>query len=200
MRPQALLSSRALLAVLAATLGGVALAPASAQSPDGTAAFEACGRIADDAARHACLDEALRAAGMLEEEAPAAAPAPADSRGAPVAEAPSAAEADQPRLAPTPAAPARTAAAPPPPPSRRDREEREPDRQPYLTSIVTARLIGNHTLEIATPDAGRWVSTERQTFRRAPDGGDPMEILPAALGGYRCRLERSTIFPCRRVE
>jgi hypothetical protein len=186
--------------LLGAVLASAGLAPgARAQEQGGTAAFEACGRIAEDAARHACLDEALRAAGMLDEAAPGAEP-PAERAAPPVAETPRAPAAEGPSLAPPPAPPVRTAAAPPPPPPGLTREEREPEREPYLTSIVTARLIGNHTLEIATPDAGRWVSTERQTFRRTPDRGDALEIVPAALGGYRCRLERSTLFACRRVE
>jgi len=201
---------RPLMLVRVGLVGGCVLAAgglvsgAWGQDQGGLDAFAACGRIAEDAARHACLDAALRASGMLEGQAPAA-PASEAVPTAPPAATPSALQPGSASLppAPAPAIQAR-AAPPPPPPSRRQREEREPDREPdrepYLTSIVTARLIGNHTLEIATPDAGRWVSTERETFRRAPDEGDAMEILPAALGGYRCRLERSTIFPCRRVD
>ena len=73
-------------------------------------------------------------------------------------------------------------------------------REALQTTIASARLIGGHTLEIATADAGLWASTSRQDFRKAPRTGAAMEIIPGALGGYRCRLERTTLFPCRRLD
>lgn len=180
-----------------------ASAPLAAQEAGGEsdlAAFEACARIADAGERHVCLDEALRAAGMLDAEAPAQA---VDGR-APASQSPPAAPAGLRRadLASPPAEPVGTDVAPPPPPppARRERASSEPHREPYHTSIVAARLIGSHTLQVTTNDAGSWVSTERQSFRRTPEPGDSFEIVPAALGGYRCRLERTTIYPCRRVE
>ena len=215
--------------VMLAALAGIGATSAPTAAQDGAARhdlarFEACAAILDDEARHRCLDDALRATGMID-------PAEAEarrranfgrSRDAVAEEAqrdatrapgtPPAGQAE-PALAARPSAPSGgadsatppVAAAPAPPssppaPAQASARPATGDSASLQTRIAASRLIGRHTIQIATTDAGVWESTERRTFRRTPAAGDALEIIPAALGGYRCRLERTTIFPCHRLD
>lgn len=183
-----------LLPVLAAAAVASEAAAQDADTRRDLSAFEACARIADDEDRHRCLDEALRTTGMIDEQTAeertrvnygrSEATVERERRQDNAREQELASDHTDQR-GPAPARPA--------PASDRARE-------PLQTSIAAARIIGNHTLQVTTEDAGTWISTERQRFRRRPANGDAFEIIPAALGSYRCRLERSTIFACRRLD
>ena len=197
-------------------LAAAAVSPeAAAQDADARklSAFEACARIADDEDRHRCLDEALRTTGMVDEQAAEeraranygrseAAIERARRQDDAREQALASDEAVRRDPATASAAPARPAPATPTaqPAAQPAAAPGDRARDSLQTSIAAARLIGNHTIQVTTEDAGTWISTERQRFRRRPADGDAFEIIPAALGGYRCRLERSTIFACRRLD
>lgn len=178
--------------MLAAALPGVAVAQQPSEGEQ-LAAFKACAAVADEAERHRCLDEALRNTDVLEQRAQA------DPQVPETPEAPGIAPASPPQQAQDRADFGRSQAA-----IDRERAQANPspekERQPLQTTVSAARLLGNQTLLVATADAGNWTSTERQRFRRTPEPGDSFEIVPGALGGFRCRLERTTLYACRRMD
>jgi len=190
---------------------GLAALPSStparlaAQEPERNelAIFQACAAITDDRERHRCLDEALRMTGMINAEQVEAnrrenfgrnaAAQTQESRAATASSAKSPA-------APSPAPEDHPEATPAKQARPKHSASSDPRRQPLQTTIASARLIGAHTLEISTADAGVWASIERENFRKPPRNRAEMEIIPGALGGFRCRLERTTLFACRRLD
>ncbi|BAK67855.1 hypothetical protein SLG_31800 [Sphingobium sp. SYK-6] len=191
---------------IAISIGLAALAlPAAAgrAQPAGDAAanWEAivqCARQTGAPARHACIDQVLRGSGLLDSERemnearqsfgqqrrseavpvppPAAPAAPAMPAPAQRAEAAPAA----PTPAPAPAAP--------PAPLRA-----------LQTEVASARLAADRKLVITTREGAVWRQTETIELRASPRAGDSFEIEEAALGGHRCKLGRSRIFRCERV-
>ncbi|BBC71148.1 conserved hypothetical protein [Altererythrobacter sp. B11] len=174
--------------VLSAMPGAAPAQEASAQ--DALAPFAACAKIAGDRERHRCLDAALRSTGIIDEKQAEArrqenfgrTPAQVEARS-------------ESAVPPAPVAPdpSRTAAAEP-------TRTADPERQPLQATVASARLIGRDRMVVRTAEAGEWASVERETFRRTPRAGDPFEIIPGSLGGYRCRIERTTLFACRRID
>lgn len=186
-----------LVAILAST-------PAVAQSGETASNWEkvvACVASAGTAERHACIDQVLRTAGVLDpvretaqqradfgrpqrSEAPASPAVVAPVAAAPVAAPPAAASASQAQAPETvPAIPAV--------PERIDR---------IATTIAAARLGGNGKLLVATAEATVWRQVDGETFRIAPAAGTPFAVGRGALGSYICTVGRGNSFRCTRVD
>ncbi|MBB5987170.1 hypothetical protein [Sphingobium lignivorans] len=166
---------------------------------DAAANWEAvvqCARQTGAPARHACIDQVLRGSGVLDSEREMnearqsfgqqgrseAAPVPP-----PTAPAVPAMPAPAQRAEAAPAAPAPAPAAPPPP------------LRALQTEVASARLAADRKLVITTREGAVWRQTETIELRASPRAGDSFEIEEAALGGHRCKLGRSRIFRCERV-
>lgn len=190
MRPALLFTAIALSA-----LPRPAPAQEATSNPDALAPFAACAKIAADRERHRCLDAALRSTGIINEKEEQARRQENFGRTPAQVEA---AQAEAPReiSAPPPAGALQPAVAAAKEPARRS----EPGRESLQATVASARLIGRDRIVVRTAEAGDWASVERETFRRTPQAGDPFEIIPGSLGGYRCRIERTTLFACRRID
>lgn len=187
------LTTTAALALLAA---GPAQAQAQSGSTDGAnwQAVVACVASTGTAERHACIDQVLRTAGVLDPVRETAqqradfgrtqrseVPAPQPITAPPVAATP-------PATAPVAQAPAAPASAVP---QRIDR---------ITTTIAAARLGGNGRLLVATAEATVWRQVDGETFRIAPAAGTPFEVARGALGSYICTVGRGNSFRCTRVD
>ena len=174
---QRLLSS-GLLAIGCAALA-TSISPLNAQTNRDWPAIEQCAAITVAAQRHACLDSALQAMGMLPR-----ADAQVSAPSSPV----------QPVGAPRQAMPVTPSQLSEPVP----RPVVEPARL-AVSTIRSARLIGQSNIEVTADDGSRWRSTSSATFRRTPRSGTPFEVERGAFGGYDCRIEASTYFKCAPI-
>lgn len=196
---------KAALGVAAVALmgGSVAMAQSGATG-DGDAAnwraVAACVGQASAAERHACVDQVLRAAGVLDpvretqqqradfgrtqrSDPPAPVPAPVPA-APPVAPAAPVAAPVAPAAAPVPAAP-------PAPPAKINS---------IATTIAAARIGGNGKLLVATAEATVWRQVDGETFRIAPSAGTAFEVERGTLGSYICKVGRGKAFRCSRVD
>jgi hypothetical protein len=179
--------------VLAAVLAAPLLR-AQSDTDGSLAAFRACERIADDAARLDCLDDAL--AGSARPPAPA--PAPAATASPVQVPAPAAQpSADPPAAPPAAAAATPTRAAPPPPPSERTQQQQAAsDRDNGIVRIVELRRSGVGQVSFVTDDGRVLVQTGGATgrFPDAPfdaqleSGMRNTYFLTSPLGGPRIRV------------
>lgn len=188
-----------------AALALVAAGPAQAQAQPGSAdsanwqAVVACVASTGTAERHACIDQVLRTAGVLDPVRETAQQR-ADFGRTPRSEVPAPQPITAPPVAATPPAPAPVAQAPaaaatpattPAVPQRIDR---------ITTTIAAARLGGNGRLLVATAEATVWRQVDGETFRIAPAAGTPFEVGRGALGSYICTVGRGNSFRCTRVD
>lgn len=180
--------------MLCAACVGAALAVAAATpaaetgsgAEAGWAAVTRCAQQETEPARHDCVDQVLRDAGLLTPELRArqqqrafgleqpAAPPPAAK--APVTKAPPA-----PAATPSPATP--------PPESPPDRVEVE---------IASVARSPDGKLVITTIDGAVWRQTESLTNYRLPAAGERMTIRRGALGGYLCTPSSKLSWRCAR--
>jgi hypothetical protein len=163
--------------------GGTALAQIGSGDP--VANWEqvaACARLGSAPERHACVDNVLRATGLLD-------------RGREVAEQRESFGGQRrdppPSPPPLPVQTVRPEAAPPVAPGEIER---------LATTVADAGFVGNRKLLVITAEGAVWRQTEGEPIRVQPRAGEAFEISRAALGGYRCKLGRSTLYRCERIE
>lgn len=184
MKPTFVMRSTVCVATLIA-MGTTLAAETSAEA--GWAAVTRCAQQETERARHDCLDQVLRDAGLLTPELrqrqqqrafglsqPAAPP--------PAAKAPSA-PAGEPRA---------SASSEPKPPA----PESPPDRVQVQIAAVASSPDGK--LAITTSDGAVWRQTETLDNRRLPAVGESMTIRRGALGGYLCTLASKQSWRCAR--
>jgi hypothetical protein len=171
--------------------GFALVAPAAAVAQDqvsGEARWNqvvACATQRSVEARHACMDDVLRAAGALDtatevavnrenfgrEERAVPPPPPSAPPPAPVAAA-------------AVAVPARVA--PPPPVTG------------ISTRVASVRLSGDRKLRVTTTEGAVWQQSDSDTIRRMPREGEAFEVREGSLGSYRCTFNETTTFRCER--
>lgn len=191
---------KAVLGVAAVALAGssVALAQTGPNDAANWAAVVACAGKASAADRHACMDQVLRAAGLLDpvreaqqQRSDFGRTQRADPTAPPVNPAPMVA-APAPAQAPAQApAAAQATIARPAPPARID----------SITSTVAAARIGaNGKLLVATAEATVWRQVDGETFRIAPSAGTAFEVQRGSLGSFICKVGHGKSFRCSRVD
>jgi hypothetical protein len=166
---------------------GLALvAPAAAVAQDqvsGEARWNqvvACAAQRSVEARHACMDNVLRAAGALDAATEVAVNRENFGR--------------EERAAPPPPSPAPVAAtaavaarvAPPPPVTG------------ISTRVASVRLSGDRRLRVTTTEGAVWQQSDSDTIRRLPREGEAFEVREGSLGSYRCTFNETTTFRCER--
>lgn len=198
---------KATLGIAAITLvaGSAALAQSGSNDSANWQAVAACAGKSSAAERHGCIDQVLRAAGLLDPvreaqqqradfgrtqrsdpPAPAQTIPPAQPTVSAPASAPApAAVAQAPATAPAPRP------APPPPPAKVNQ---------ITTTVAAARIGGNGKLLVATAEATVWRQLDGETFRIAPSPGTAFEVERGALGSFVCKVGRGNSFRCSRVD
>ena len=204
------------MAVAAAVAVGLHSAAALAQAPQaagdaavGWRAVAQCAEIGAAERRHACVDDVLRRAGLLQPEREARArrenfgrdAEPKSARTEPRVAQQTPPPASSPASSPAPSV--RTAAVQSPSPGppvdvRAPPEPGNPDR--LRTTVGSSRIGGNRLLVVVTADGAVWEQTEHEEFHVLPQPGDTFEIQRGGLGGYRCTFGRSSIYRCRRLD
>jgi hypothetical protein len=150
------------------------------------AAITACARAATDEARHSCMDDVLRRAGLLPTSA-------ASAQAAGAASAPAAPASERADAGAGPAASAaqrRRFGLPAPVP----RSEQKLD-----AVLADARVDGEGKLVLLTSEGAVWREVESDPVLPPPRPGQPLAIEKASLGGYVCRLGRWVAFRCLRL-
>lgn len=173
--------------------GAVALAvaiPAQGQQ-DGDAEtnwrrMKICAEERSESARHRCMDDVLRVAGVLdpvrELEVQRETFGQAETRQAEPESEPVEAEAS-----------AVAATTPPPLPPR-------PKEIEALTTTVADALIGkDRKLLVATAEGAVWKQTDEEPVRTAPRDGSAFEIEKTILGGFRCKVG-GKVYRCERLD
>jgi hypothetical protein len=186
------------LGTAAATNGASAETAAIDDADSGWRAVSDCAAQPSKEARHACLDNVLRRAGLLtperetrqqrerfglkgEARAPAStpAPAPASALPSPVTPAPS----------PSSASPAPSA-----PPST-------PPAVPSIVEVELARISTTHDekLILTTTEGAVWRQIDGGAILPQPAAGDRMTIRRASMGSFLCEVRRNVGFRCSRT-
>lgn len=161
------------------------------------AAIARCAAIDQAEARHQCMDDVVRRAGLLSDDRLAQSARREfgnEDRAGPAVSSPAPATAPAPSPSPPPAsvaaAPASTAPAP----------TRAQDIGELVTTVASAQLRGDRRLVVTTAEGSVWEQTQSESFRAMPRAGDRFSIERVSLGGFRCGFERSTVYRCRRVD
>jgi len=166
--------------IAAGGLAALAMPAAQAGSDAGDPArnWEAIARCAGQesaSARHTCMDEVLRQAGLLDPARELAEQREAFGQSGrkekPQAEAEEAAES----LAPT----------------RIEQIE---------TTIAYAKFAQSGKLLVVTEEGAVWRQTSTETIRFAPKPGTAFAVSKVSLGGYRCKIGSSTLYRCERLD
>ena len=169
--------------VRALLIGTVALASSAVWAQDGGdpatnwQAVVACAERGDPEERPACVDNGLRAAGVLDPARGIA--AQRENFGEPSRE---------------PEAPAQAAREPPPATPTPSREI-----DGIETVVADALIGGDRLLVVATAEGAIWKQIDGGPFRRAPAKGEAFIVEEGALGSYRCKTG-SNIYRCRRLD
>lgn len=177
-------------------LPGERIAPSDAA----WSAITLCARIAKDSDRHACLDDALRKAGLMPAH-PTAAPAPA----AGTAHAPGAAAAPAPGAA-APAAPAPGSASPVQSKQSRADFGLQPKtfREPAVARTLQVTLSkvdqADGKLILTTTEGAIWKQVESTDVWPVPTGGQTMTIAKGSFGGFFCEPSKYVSFRCFRAK
>jgi hypothetical protein len=184
-----------------ATAATTPAAGAQTDAATGWAAVAGCAQQVTERARHSCLDQVLRDAGLLTAEMTArqersnfglgntATPAPPAPPVAPVAAVPKAA----------PAAPAAVAAPPVPAPAVAAPRAPEPKPERLEVEVASVATTPDHRkLIITTSEGAVWRQTEDLEILPLPVAGDRMTLRKGALGSYFCRFGKSVTFRCMR--
>lgn len=157
-------------------------AAAAASAEAGWNAVTGCARQISDQARHACLDQVLRDAGLLASSTARATVAPT----APVNEP----QTSVPQAAPQPP-PAPVAATPPAPTTP---VPATPDRMETQVASVSTSALGRIT--ITARDGTVWRQTESLRLPRPPMAGDVIQVRKGALGSYICAVGSNPSYRC----
>lgn len=188
---------KAVLGVAAVALAGSSMAVAQTGPNDAAnwAAVVACVGKAGTADRHLCVDQVLRAAGVLDpvreaqqQRSDFGRTQRADPPAPPVNPAPAVA-APAPGQAAAAAPVARPA--PPAPPARIDG---------VTTTVAAARIGADGKLLVATAEATVWRQVDGETFRLAPSSGTSFEVNRGSLGSFICKVGNGKSFRCSRVD
>ena len=162
------------LGATAAANGAIAETATIDDADSGWRAVSACAAQPSERARHACLDDVLRRAGLLTTER----------------------ETRQQRErfglkddAPAPAAAPATAVTPTPSPTAPATVEVE------LAQVSTTR---DEKLILMTTDGAVWRQIEGTPIRPVPVVGDRMTIRRASMGSFLCEVRRNVGFRCSR--
>lgn len=187
-------------------LFSAAAAAAQVEPSAGWNAIAGCARQVTDRARHACVDQVLRDAGLL--DGPAVSPPPAANLPAPAPVTPPSAVAAAPpspapvvaQAAPPPpqvvAAPPATVSPPPnAPAAARVNPMDMPDRQEL--SIAAVRKSADGRLILTASDGVVWRQNERQTMSQDSKVGDSLSIRKAAMGSFICSVTANPSFRCK---
>jgi hypothetical protein len=198
------------LGTAAATNGASAETAAIDDADSGWRAVSDCAAQPSKEARHACLDNVLRRAGLLtperetrqqrerfglkgEARAPASTPASA-SAPAP-ASAPAHASAS-PSPSPVTPAPSPSSASPAPsaPPST-------PPAVPSIVEVELARISTTHDekLILTTTEGAVWRQIDGGAILPQPAAGHRMTIRRASMGSFLCEVRRNVGFRCSRT-
>src|SRR6185437_7579221 len=175
-------------------LHGERIAPSDAA----WSAITLCARIAKDSDRHACLDDALRKAGLMRAH-PTAARVPAAGT-APVAAAAPAAEA----AAPAPQAPGSAS----PAQSKQSHADfglqpktfREPAVARTLQVTLSKVDQADGKLILSTTEGAIWKQVESTDLWPVPTGGQTMTIARGSFGGFFCEPSKYVSFRCFRAK
>lgn len=179
-RPTAAAAVVAALTVMSSPLR--AQAPPAMSAEQGWNAIGQCAGNPNERARHACLDDVLRKAGLLTPQAEA------KQRRQQFGLDENTARATPP---PAPAAPAPAPAAKIPQPAPDDRVDVE---------LAKAVVANDGKIVITTADGAVWKQTDSTTVPRLPDAGDHVRIRKASLGSYLCEMPTHHTFRCVRAK
>src|SRR5262249_43147208 len=135
-----------------------------------------CAAIKDDNARHACTDDTLRDAGLLEPKAAAERKAFGLQKPAP-----------SPLTAPVAPANHGSAAAP----AKKENERVE-------VRLAKVEQGGDGKLVLTTADGAVWRQVESGGVRQAPKAGQTMQIEARSFGGFMCEPSQYVAFRCYR--
>ncbi|WP_133162108.1 hypothetical protein [Hyphococcus luteus] len=168
---------------LAAAAVGAALTPSAAfggEKPEAEALWEAmarCAGLEDASSRHACADAALISAGILTTAELSVQRKQEFGLEEPEKKAKAAAPDE---------APAITAA--------------EIVEDPDEISVVLAQVDLSRTkrVTVTTAEGAVWKQVGGDAIRPAPEPGQTMVIKKAALGGFKCKIGKWSIFRCKR--
>ncbi len=174
----------------------------TAPSDAAWSAITLCAHIAKDSDRHACLDDALRNAGLMPGH-PTAAPVPTEGAVpgagavAPAAAPEAAAPATQERDSASAAAPSKE--------SRADFGlQPKTSRRPGVaqTLQVTLRRVdqAEGKLLLTTTEGAIWKQVESADVWPVPTGGQSMTIVSGSFGGFFCKPSKYVSFRCFRVK
>ncbi len=144
---------------------------AQAGAADGWVAITQCASIADDAARHTCLDDVLRRAGLLSRKSFGLETSPAH----------------QPAPVPSDASVAAAAQA-----------KREHD-EPLQVTLAEVTAGGDGKLALTTTDGAVWRQVESAAVRPTPTRGQAMTIERTSFGGFMCKPGKWVAFRCYRA-
>jgi len=161
-------------------------AETNAGAEAGWTAVTRCAQQETERARHDCLDQVLREAGLLTPELRARQQQRAFGLEQPAAAAPAAPPLVEKAL---PARGAKPAAATPAAESAPDRVEVE------VASVVKGR---DGKLVVTTTDGAVWRQTESLENYRLPAAGERMSIRRGKLGGYLCTPSSKLSWRCAR--
>jgi hypothetical protein len=170
--------SGATLLLLSTVSSFAAQTSPSMNAEQGWSAIGRCASISNERARHGCLDDVLRNAGLLTPQVEATERRrqfglDGDSTRAPR-------EAD---AVPPPS---------PPPPSRSETVER------LEAAIATIDKGADGKVVITTTDGALWKQTDADTIPRLPAAGDLVKIRKATFGSFLCELPSHHTFRCVR--
>ena len=205
--------NRLLALAATATLLYLTTTPVPAQTPStmnaekGWSSIASCAQEDSERARHTCVDNVLREAGLLTNEMHAKQqrrafglddkPARTPPREPVPAPTPPMAAATPPATSTTPpaaassstVAPAATPAAAAPP--------AQPDRLEVELAKVEKAVNGN--VFVTTTDGAVWLQTESVEMPQPPVAGDRMAIRKGSMGGYRCSVASTHLtYRCAR--
>ena len=159
--------------------------PARLTPEQGWSEIGQCAASASERARHACLDEVLRRAGLLTPQAEA------KERRRQFGLDPNAPGAAKATTVPAPS-PAPAPAAKSPVPKAQAAERVEVD-------VARAVMANDGKVVITTADGAIWKQTDSDTIPRLPAEGDRVNIRKASLGSYLCELPTHHTFRCIRT-
>ena len=162
---------------------GPAAAQAGADPAAGWAEMARCGALANDAARHSCMDEVLRKNGAMA--------------------APEARTVERRRtfgLDVLPTFPHREHVKAEPSAGRGGRPVQVADADDRVTvTLDGVTLRGDGRLAVKTSEGAIWRQVEDEPVRPTPVSGQSMTIERTAMGGYMCKSARWTAFRCTRA-
>jgi hypothetical protein len=162
----------------------------------GWAAVTRCAQQDTERARHDCVDQVLRDAGVLTPELRARQQQRAfglDRATSPVPAAP-------PPAAVQPVAPPPVATAPTAPAPTRSAAKASPESSPDRVEVEVASAVAGRDgkLVVTTTDGAVWRQTESITNYRLPAAGERMTIRKGSLGGYLCTPSSKLSWRCAR--